>query len=191
MQMMRDIETQVRREKDTAIAAQAAGDDALRQECQRNINALVKRYSEISKASGNAEKRERMTVEGFRAVKAPKDSEKVLTSGVGSGTMELNGVVEDKKITGFFLNPESKHGNEFLSVGYSTDKPDVLKNDLLEALRTCKRIPEKTTEHGERFSMDAMLGITEKRNFQLIWQIDKSTGIPRIITGHRRKEGRK
>ena len=69
MQMMRDIETEVRRQKDVAVAAQAAGDDALRQECQRNINALVRRYAEIAKASGNAEKRDRMTVEGFRAVK--------------------------------------------------------------------------------------------------------------------------
>lgn len=71
MQMMRDIETAVRREKDTAVAAQAAGDDALRQQCQLNINALVKRYAAIAKASGNAEKRERMTVEGFRMVKVP------------------------------------------------------------------------------------------------------------------------
>lgn len=69
MQMMRDIETAVRREKDTAVAAQAAGDDALRQTCQRNINALVRRYAAVAKASGNAEKRQRMTVEGFRAVK--------------------------------------------------------------------------------------------------------------------------
>lgn len=69
MQMMRDIETEVRRQKDAAVAAQAAGDDALRQECQRNINALVRRYASIAKASGNAEKRDRMTVWGFKPVK--------------------------------------------------------------------------------------------------------------------------
>lgn len=69
MQMMRDIETAVRREKDTAVAAQAAGDDVLRQQCQLNINALVRKYAEIAKASGNAEKRQRMTVEGFKPVK--------------------------------------------------------------------------------------------------------------------------
>ena len=84
MQMMREIETAVRREKDTAVAAQAAGDDALRQECQRNINSLVRRYAQIAKASGNAEKRDRMTVEGFRAVKVPEKAEKGLTSGDGS-----------------------------------------------------------------------------------------------------------
>ena len=69
MQMMRSIETQVRREKDAAVAAQAAGDEALQQQCQRNINTLVAQYSTIAKASGNAEKRQRMTVEGFKPVK--------------------------------------------------------------------------------------------------------------------------
>lgn len=68
-QMMRNIETEVRRQKDTAVAAQAAGDDALRKECQLNINALVKQYAAIAKASGNDEKRQRMTVAGFRMVK--------------------------------------------------------------------------------------------------------------------------
>lgn len=70
MQMMRDIETAVRREKDTAVAAQAAGDDTLRQQCQQNINALVRRYAAVAAASGNAEKRQRMTVEGFKPVRA-------------------------------------------------------------------------------------------------------------------------
>ena len=68
-QIMRNIETEVRREKDTAVAAQAAGDDALRKECQQKINALVRQYAAVAKASGNDEKRQRMTVEGFRAVK--------------------------------------------------------------------------------------------------------------------------
>jgi len=69
-QMMRNIETEVRRQKDTAVAAQAAGDDALRKECQQKINALVRQYAAVAKASGNDEKRQRMTVEGFRAVRA-------------------------------------------------------------------------------------------------------------------------
>ena len=69
-QMMRNIETEVRRQKDTAVAAQAAGDTALRKECQQKINALVRQYAAAAKASGNDEKRQRMTVEGFRAVRA-------------------------------------------------------------------------------------------------------------------------
>ena len=75
-QIMRNLETEVRRQKDTAVAAQAAGDDALRKECQRNINALVKQYAAVAKASGNDEKRQRMTVEGFKPVKVTAQSGK-------------------------------------------------------------------------------------------------------------------
>lgn len=69
-QMMRNIETEVRREKDTAVAAQAAGDDALRKHCQQKINVLVRQYAAVAKASGNPEDRQRMTVAGFRMVRA-------------------------------------------------------------------------------------------------------------------------
>ncbi len=124
-QMMREIETEIRRQKDTAVAAQAAGDDALRQSCQRNINALVRRYAEIAKASGNAEKRERMTVEGFRRAKVPEDSEKVLTSGGGSGTISsrkqyLSDRLADKTLT-TKLNPEKQNPHIFGTKEYNPE----------------------------------------------------------------------
>ena len=68
-QFMRSIETQIRREKDTAVAAQAAGDEGLRTDCQIRINDLSKTYKEVTEASGLKPRRERMTVEGFRRVK--------------------------------------------------------------------------------------------------------------------------
>lgn len=68
-QMMRKIETEVRRWKDTAVVAQIAGDDALRRECQSHINALAAKYGQISSVSGLTEHRNRMTVEGFKPVR--------------------------------------------------------------------------------------------------------------------------
>ncbi len=68
-QMMRNIETQIRREKDAANAGRAAGDLTLRQDCQKRINALGKRYMTISEASGIKPRAERMKVAGFRPVK--------------------------------------------------------------------------------------------------------------------------
>ncbi len=68
-QLMRNIETEIRRWKDTAVAAKTAGDDTLRRTCQRHINALSAKYSQIAKISGLPTKRQRMTVQGFRAVK--------------------------------------------------------------------------------------------------------------------------
>lgn len=68
-QLMRQIETKVRRWKDAANAARANNDLAEQQACQRKINALVARYKQISDASGAPQHRERMVVEGFKMVK--------------------------------------------------------------------------------------------------------------------------
>ena len=73
-QLMRNIETEIRRQKDVGVAAQAAGDDVLRQEAQRKINALSYLYSQISNLSGLSQRRDRMTVEGFKPVKIKKRS---------------------------------------------------------------------------------------------------------------------
>jgi hypothetical protein len=68
-QLMRKIETRVRRQKDIAVAAQAAGDDTLRKQCQDSIKALANEYIKVSRASGLAQRSERMQVEGFKPYK--------------------------------------------------------------------------------------------------------------------------
>lgn len=68
-QYMRRIETEIRRQKEIANAARAAGDDALRKECQMKINALARRYSEVAKAANLKPHKDRMRVEGFKMVK--------------------------------------------------------------------------------------------------------------------------
>lgn len=72
-QLMRKIETEIRREKDAAVAAQKAGDSSLRRECQKRINALSREYTGVAAASGLSQRRERTMVEGFRAVKIKKE----------------------------------------------------------------------------------------------------------------------
>jgi len=68
-QLMRQIETDIRKQKDIAIAAKAAGDMELRRECQGKINRLVRKYDNVIEASGLDTHRDRMVVQGFRAVK--------------------------------------------------------------------------------------------------------------------------
>ncbi len=68
-QLMRQIETEVRRQKDAANAARIAGDTELRRQCQVRINALGRKYSQVVNASGLKSRKERMQVEGFRMVK--------------------------------------------------------------------------------------------------------------------------
>ena len=73
-QLMRQIETQVRREKDAAVAAQKAGDGILRQQCQVRINDLMRKYGEVATTAGLTPRRNRTRVEGFKAVKVKAQS---------------------------------------------------------------------------------------------------------------------
>ena len=68
-QEQRRLETAIRKEKDCAIAAKAAGDDVLRRQCQQRINDYRKRYDRISKDAGLEVRTDKMAVSGFRAVK--------------------------------------------------------------------------------------------------------------------------
>lgn len=68
-QMMRRIETEVRREKDKGNAARYAGDDIEQQACQIRIDNLVRQYDMIAKASGQPKQLERMRVEGYKLVR--------------------------------------------------------------------------------------------------------------------------
>lgn len=64
-QMMRNLETEIRRQKDTAILAKASGDDQLRRECQSNINKLTKKYKAAAEASGLRTQFSKTAVDGF------------------------------------------------------------------------------------------------------------------------------
>jgi hypothetical protein len=68
-QEQRRIETAIRYQKDIAIAAKAIGDMVARRECAAMIRELDKYYGKISEAAGLYERRDRMKVSGFNAVK--------------------------------------------------------------------------------------------------------------------------
>jgi hypothetical protein len=73
-QMMRRLETEVRRWKDTAVMAQIAGEDQLRRECQMNINKLAAKYGQIASLSGLTMHKDRMVVQDFKPVKIAKNA---------------------------------------------------------------------------------------------------------------------
>lgn len=68
-QLMRKIELQIRRQKDTAILAKASGDDMLRRECQGNITRLTAKYKSVAEAAGLKPRLEKTNVDGFKPVK--------------------------------------------------------------------------------------------------------------------------
>ena len=64
-QLMRQLETSVRRQKDIANLAKLSGDDKLRREAQAKIVTLKAQYKAVSEASGLKQRAERMVVEGY------------------------------------------------------------------------------------------------------------------------------
>lgn len=69
-QLQRRIETSVRQSKDRAVIAKAAGDDLTRRVEQLRINQLRDKYSLLSKKFSLPDSFDRMSVAGFRPVKA-------------------------------------------------------------------------------------------------------------------------
>ena len=68
-QLMRNLELEIRRQKDTAVLAKASGDDVLRRECQSKINTLTRKYKAVSEASGLRTRFEKTRVEGFKPLR--------------------------------------------------------------------------------------------------------------------------
>ncbi len=64
-QLMRKLETEVRKQKDIANMAKISGDDVLRREAQAKIRDLNKKYTEVAQAAGLKERREKMEVESY------------------------------------------------------------------------------------------------------------------------------
>ena len=65
-QLMRRIETEVRRQMDAAKAAKYAGDEVLQEQCQNRIDGLTAKYKSLCDSSGLQPKWNRMRVEGFK-----------------------------------------------------------------------------------------------------------------------------
>ena len=72
-QKMREIETDIRRQKDIANAAKKMGDDQTRRQAQSMINSLQAEYNGLSKASGLAARKDRAAVSEFRRVKTESE----------------------------------------------------------------------------------------------------------------------
>lgn len=68
-QMQRQLESQIRAEKDKQILAAASGDNVLRREAQAKINLLTSKYRSFSNASGLRYKSNRTSITDFKRVK--------------------------------------------------------------------------------------------------------------------------
>lgn len=94
--------------------------------------------------------------------------------------------IADGKIMKYLLDPEKAHYPEFIAVGYSRDDPERLRQDLLSELRK-----NPATVYGSNgfsvvsFEVDMMLGVTRKKKFRTVWQVNVGTDYPRFVTAYR------
>ena len=70
--LMRKIETSIRRNKDAQIIGRSAGNKEIVANSQQNITALTNKYNELSKVSNLPTYKNRLVVSGYRRVNASK-----------------------------------------------------------------------------------------------------------------------
>ena len=107
-QLMRKIETAIRRQKDTAVLAQASGDDVLRRECQSNINKLTKKYNAVADAAGLRKQMQKTRVEGFSPVNDVDQN--IFTSEENRGTIKA---VSGGRITNTYSPAARAHAERY------------------------------------------------------------------------------
>lgn len=124
-QLMRRIETEIRRQKDTAVLAKESGDDILRRECQSNINQLTKKYNEVAEASGLRKQMQRTRVEGFKPID-DKD-QKLFTSDENRSTIKA---VSGARITNIESTAAKAHAERYYGLvrSMTTDVAKIAKN---------------------------------------------------------------
>ncbi|MGH8675255.1 MAG: DUF6883 domain-containing protein [Burkholderiales bacterium] len=97
-------------------------------------------------------------------------------------------IIAQEKLRDYLLNPAHRRGSTkarlLLACGYRADAWRVLEVDLRTQHLTVDFALAKDHLYGQRFEINAPLATPSGRRivFQSIWQIDKGTDLPRLIT---------
>lgn len=124
-QLMRNLETEIRKQKDTAVLAKASGDDILRRECQSNINELTKKYNSVAEATGLRKQMQKTRVEGFTPI--DDEDQKLFTSEENRGTIKA---ISGARITDTDSRAARAHAERYYGLvrSMSTDVARIAKN---------------------------------------------------------------
>lgn len=96
-------------------------------------------------------------------------------------------IIQRNKIVMYLLKPGAKHYDEFVSVGYSSQNPRKLAEDIITAFDIDNVEGKRNTQHGTSFNVHMLLGVNVKKRFNTAWQIDNNSDkkIPRLISAYR------
>lgn len=105
-QLQRQIETEIRKQKDTQIMARASGNDELVAESQQKISQLTNKYKQLSEASGLPTAIDRIRVSGYHKVKV-KATNETPKPAIKKNNLKANEIFikanDTQKIDNFFL----------------------------------------------------------------------------------------
>jgi hypothetical protein len=97
-------------------------------------------------------------------------------------------VIAPEKLRHYLLNAAHRRGSTkarlLLACGYRADAWQLLEADLRTQHLTLDVAVTKDNSHGQRFEISGPLATPSGRRivFQSVWQIDKGTELPRLIT---------
>lgn len=96
-------------------------------------------------------------------------------------------IIQRNKIVMYLLKPGAKRYDEFVSVGYSSQNPRKLAEDIIAAFDIDNVEGKRNTQHGTSFNVHMLLGVNVKKRFNTAWQIDNNSDkkIPRLISAYR------
>jgi hypothetical protein len=97
-------------------------------------------------------------------------------------------IIAPEKLRHCLLNPAHRRGSAkarlLLACGYRADAWQMLEADLRTQHLTLDVAVTKDNSYGQRFEISGPLATPSGRRivFQSVWQIDKGTELPRLIT---------
>ena len=97
-------------------------------------------------------------------------------------------VVEPAKIRDYLLSAAHPVGRFkaafFVALGYSADRWEVLRDDVLSLARTGTAVPGKPSPHGRKFEVDGILTGPSGRSAAVgtVWIFRPEEQFPRFIT---------
>ena len=189
-QVQRKLETAARHAKDRQIIAKAAGDDELRRLEQQKINAITQQYKAFSEAAGLPTRMERMSVSGYRRVRAANE----LTSARKSSTINIlpkadEAVISKNKFTEYALNPlkdKNKAAAFQSALGYTAENADELIENIRNNISKFDAVKKPDNGYGVRYEvLMTLTGANGKRaNVKTAWIVDKDTDEVRLTSAY-------
>lgn len=97
-------------------------------------------------------------------------------------------VIDMQKLTGYCLDPEHSDGQHKAYVfqsalGIGLENAEVLRDELLRAVKSYDAVPGKSNQHGQKYIIDFSMTRLEKQAvIRSAWIVRYDENFPRLVT---------